>query len=175
MVAALECYLDVHATRRIRALWDALEAAGVPSLRELTHRRHRPHLSLASADTLEPAAVASALDGLVAAPPLRVDLQHAGQFVGRVLWLGPAPSAELLAHHAEVYARLTAAGIDVDPHYRPGAWVPHCTVSMRVPRPVLAEAVRLCLEVLPVPATLAGAAVADYSRGIHHRLPGPAA
>ena len=172
MVAALECYLDVPATRRIRALWDALEAAGVPSLRDLTHRRHRPHLSLASAGTLDPHTVVTALDGLPAAPPLRVDLDHVGQFVGRVLWLGPTPTAELLAHHSAVHARLAAAGIDIDPHYRPGAWVPHCTVSMRVPRPVLAEAVRLCLEVLPIPATLSGAAVADHHRGMHHPLPG---
>ena len=172
MVAALECYLDVAATRRIRALWDALESAGVPSLRDLTHRRHRPHLSLASADRLDPPQVAAALGELPAAPPLRVELAHVGQFVGRVLWLGPTPTAELLGHHAAVHARLVAAGVDVDPHYRPGAWVPHCTVSMRVPRPALAEAVRLCLEVLPVPATLAGAAVTDHNRGVHHPLPG---
>lgn len=173
MAAALECYLDVDATRRIRALWDALEAAGVPSLRDLTHRRHRPHLSLVGAEALEPHAVAAALDGLPAAPPLRLDFDHVGQFVGRVLWLGPVPTAGLLAHHAAVHARLTAAGITVAEFYRPGRWVPHCTMSMRVPRPVLTEAVRLCLEVLPIPARLVGAAVADHRHGIHHPLPPP--
>jgi hypothetical protein len=171
MVAALECYLDGHATRRVRALWDALEAAGVPSLRDLTHGRHRPHLSLVSAEALDPERVAQALADLPAAPPLRLELGHVGQFVGRVLWLGPTPTSELLAHQAAVHERLAAAGVTVDEFYRPGAWVPHCTVSMRVPRPVLAEAVRRCLEVLPMPATLAGAAVADHNRGIYHPLP----
>ena len=28
---------------------------------------------------------------MVVAAPLRLEFQHAGQFVGRVLWLGPAP------------------------------------------------------------------------------------
>jgi hypothetical protein len=171
VVAALECYLDHAATRRIRALWDALEAAGIPSLRELTHRRHVPHVSLVVADQLDPVAVATALAGLSAAPPLRLDFQYVGQFVGRVLWLGPSPNAALLAHQASVHSRLTAAGVELDDLYRPGAWVPHCTVSMRVPRPVIGEAVRLCLEVLPIPVTLTTAAVADHNRGIYHPLP----
>lgn len=171
MVAALECYLDAHATRRVRGLWDAYEEAGIPSMRGLADRRHRPHLSLVAADVLDPQVVAAALDGMPAAPPLRLDFQFVGQFIGRVVWLGPAPTAELLAHHAEVYARLAAAGIEVYDLYRPGTWVPHCTLSMRVPRPMVAEAVRLGLEVLPITATVTAAAVADYNRGIHHPLP----
>ena len=171
MVAALECYLDVDATRRVRALWDAMEAAGIPSLRDLTHRRHRPHLSLVVAERLDPAVVTAALSGLPPCPPLSLRLDFVGQFVGRVLWLGPVPSAELLAHQATVYQRLTDAGVEIDPLYRPGCWVPHCTMSMRVPRPVLTEAVRLCLETLPIPARLVGAAVADHKRGEYHPLP----
>jgi 2'-5' RNA ligase superfamily len=163
--------LDHEATRRIRALWDALEEAGIPSLRELTHRRHVPHVSLTVADQLQPEAVASALAGLPAAPPLQLEFPYVGQFVGRVLWLGPAPNAELLAHHATVHSRLAAAGIEVDDLYHPGHWVPHCTLSMRVPRPMIGDAVRLCLEVLPIPATLTTAAVADHNRGIYHPLP----
>lgn len=171
MVAALECYLDTHATRRVRALWDAYEAAGIPSLRGLADRRHRPHVSLVAADVLDPEVVAAALDGMPVAPPLRLDFQYVGQFVGRVVWLGPSPTAELLSHHEQVYARLAAAGIEVYDVYRPGAWVPHCTLSMRVPRPMITEAVRLALEVLPITATITAAAVADHNRGVHHALP----
>jgi hypothetical protein len=171
VVAALECYLDTDATRRVRALWDAYEVAGIPSLRGLADRRHRPHLSLVAAEALDPRAVAAALEGLPAAPPLRLDFHHVGQFVGRVVWLGPAPTAELLEHHARVYARLAAAGIEVSDLYRPGCWVPHCTLSMRVPRPMISDAVRLGLEVLPITATLTAAAVADHNRGIHRPLP----
>jgi hypothetical protein len=170
MVAALELYFDETAERRVRVLWNALEAAGVPTLRDLAHRRHRPHLSLVVAEALDPAAVASALGGLPAAPPLALSLQYAGAFVGRVLFLGPAPTADLLAHQAEVWRRLTAAGLPAFDVYEPGRWVPHTTLSMRVPRPVLAQAVRLCLEVLPIEATVAGAAVVDQARGIHAPL-----
>jgi len=35
VVAALELYLDVDATRRLRTLWRALEAEGIPTLASL--------------------------------------------------------------------------------------------------------------------------------------------
>jgi len=171
VVAALELYFDTSAERRVWALWDLLESAGVPSLRRLLAGRHRPHLSLAVADTLDAGAVQEALQGFDPVPPLRLSFQYAGLFVGRVLWLGPVPGSELLAHQAEVWRRLRAAGIEVSNLYAPGAWVPHCTASMRVPRKVLTEAVRTCLEVLPIEATLTGAAIADHSRGVYARLP----
>ncbi|MEU4640519.1 2'-5' RNA ligase family protein [Micromonospora sp. NPDC023814] len=171
MVAALELYLDTDATRRIRVLWDALEAEGVQSMRSLLEQRHRPHVSLAVAPRFDPDRVAAALRGTVVAAPLRLSFQHAGQFVGRVLWLGPTPTAELLAHHAEVHGRLAEAGIGLVEHYQPGRWVPHCTLSMRVPNALMAAAVRRCLEVLPLEATAVGAALTDHARGISVPLP----
>ncbi|MBO4142908.1 2'-5' RNA ligase family protein [Micromonospora tulbaghiae] len=171
MVAALELYLDTDATRRIRVLWELLESDGVPSMRSLLAQRHRPHVSLAVAPRLDPHRVAEALAGTVVAAPLRLEFQHAGQFLGRVLWLGPAPTSELLAHHAGVHERLARAGVEVVEHYRPGRWVPHCTLSMRVPNPLMGAAVRRCLEVLPLTATVVGAAVADHARDISHPLP----
>ncbi|MEU4336302.1 2'-5' RNA ligase family protein [Micromonospora lupini] len=171
MAAALELYLDPDASRRIRVLWDALEAEGVQSMRSLLEQRHRPHVSLAVAPRFDPEQVAEALRGTVVAAPLQLDFQHAGQFVGRVLWLGPAPTPELLAHHRLVHDRLAAAGITLVEHYRPGRWVPHCTLSMRVPNALMATAVRRCLEVLPLAATVVGAALTDHARGIAHPLP----
>ncbi|MGW0503911.1 2'-5' RNA ligase family protein [Micromonospora sp. NPDC003241] len=171
MVAALELYLDTVATRRIRVLWDALEAEGVQSLRSLLEQRHRPHVSLAVAPRLDPEQVAAALAGTTVAAPLRLTFQHAGQFVGRVLWLGPAPTTELLTHHRLVHDRLSAAGVELVAHYRPGHWVPHCTLSMRVPNTLMAIAVRRCLEILPLEATVVGAALTDHARGISHPLP----
>ncbi|AVT33741.1 MULTISPECIES: 2'-5' RNA ligase family protein [unclassified Plantactinospora] len=166
MVAALELYFDTDATRRIRVLWDALESEGVQSLRSLLGQRHRPHISLAVAPRLDPEQVAEALTGTVVAAPLRLTFQYAGQFVGRVLWLGPTPTAELLAHQAMVHERLTWADVPVSELYRPGRWVPHCTLSMRVPNTLMAAAVRRCLEMLPVEATVVGAAVVDHARDI---------
>lgn len=172
MVAALELYFDHVAERRMRVLWDALETEGAPSLKGLLDGKHRPHLSLLGAAALDPAVVKEALDGFDVAPPLKLSFQFAGVFVGRVLWLGPSPTVGLLGLHAEVWRRLTAAGIEMSPLYAPGAWVPHATVSMRVPRPMLTEALRRCLETLPIEATVVGAAVADHARGVFSSLHG---
>jgi hypothetical protein len=166
MVAALELYFDPVADRRIRVLWNALEAEGVPSLRDVAHRQHRPHVSLAVAEALDPDAVRAALDGFTVAPPLALSFQSTGMFVGRVLFLGPAPTADLIAHQAGVWRHLAGAGITVFDEYAPGRWVPHATLSMRVPRPVLTQALRVCLETLPIEATVTGAAVVDRARGI---------
>lgn len=172
MVAALELYLDVEATRRIRTLWRALEDDGVPTLANLLNQKHRPHVSLAVARTLAPDAVASALSDVPVGQGLRVDMDFVGQFVGRVLWLGVVPTAALLSHHALIHDRLAAAGVEVWDLYRPGRWVPHCTISMRVPNPLMAAAIRRCLEFLPVPATVTSASVTDHANDIAHPLPG---
>jgi 2'-5' RNA ligase len=170
VTAALELYFDPVAERRIHVLWNALAAAEVPTLRQLSGR-HRPHLSLVGAELLDAAAVAKALAGLPAAPPLPLSFQYTGQFVGRVLFLGPAPNAALLTHQAEVWRRLREAGIELSELYAPGVWVPHATMSMRVPRPVLAEAIRRCLEFLPIETTISSAAVVDHKRGLRAPLP----
>jgi 2'-5' RNA ligase len=170
VVAALELYLDVEATRRVRTLWRALEDEGIPTLATLLNQKHRPHISLAVAGRLAPDTIASALEGIEVDRELRVDMNFVGQFVGRVLWLGVTPTAELLAHHRLVIDRLTAAGVEIWDVYRPGQWVPHCTVSMRVPNPLIGTAIRRCLEILPVPATVKGAAITDHANDIARPL-----
>ncbi|MGC9668028.1 2'-5' RNA ligase family protein [Planosporangium sp. 12N6] len=165
MTAALELYFDATAERRIHVLWNALAAAEVPTLRQISGR-HRPHLSLVGAELLDAETVVRALRGLPVAPPLPLSFQYTGQFVGRVLFLGPAPNADLLAHQAEVWRRLSEAGVALSELYAPGVWVPHATMSMRVPRPALAEAIRRCLEFLPIEATISAAAVVDHKRDI---------
>jgi 2'-5' RNA ligase len=165
LVAAIELYLDVDATRRLRTLWAALEAEGIPTMASLMDK-HRPHVSLAAARRLDPGAVAAALYGLPVGRGLTFDMEFTGQFVGRVLWLGITPTARLLAHHEEVHDRLAAAGVEVWDLYKPGRWVPHCTVSLRVPNPLMAPAVRRCLEILPLRATVAGAYLSDHANDI---------
>src|ERR1700754_199031 len=99
MVAALELYLDTDATRRLRALWQALEAEAIPTLASLQDSKHRPHVSLAAGDRLATASVAAALGSEPVGSGLALSMDFVGQFVGRVLWLGVTPSAELLARH----------------------------------------------------------------------------
>ena len=169
MVAAIELYFDPVAERRLRTLWTALDAVGVKTLGDHTHRRHRPHLSLAVADELPPGPVAEALGVLPL--PLPVTFQHIGQFPGGVLWLGPSPTEALLSLHRLAVARPDAAGIPIWPLYHPDAWVPHSTLSMVARREAVAAAVPICSDILPLPTSLVAAAVVDHTRAQFTPLP----
>ena len=53
-------------------------------------------------------------------------------FVGPplVLWAEPVASSTLRKWHAAISAAIDPA--HCRPHYRPGAWVPHCTLGQRI-------------------------------------------
>ena len=71
---------------------------------------------------------------------------------------------ELLELNAAVHARLDRAGIAVRPIYRPGSFVPHCTLAMR-PRSIDA-AVRVALVAdLPITATAVAMRVVEVPTG----------
>jgi 2'-5' RNA ligase len=163
---ALEMGLDPGAARTIRELWSRLEQLGVPSL-EGHVPSIRPHLSLTvtdDADGLREHAPGLALHGV------ETEIEMAAVSLFRadppVLVLAVAPAPELVALHERVSAALAAAGVDIWPHYRPGTWLPHCTLSMSVPANALAEALAACLaSPLPLRASLCAAALTDSVTG----------
>ncbi len=166
MALALELGLNADADGAVRALWEALEQASVPSL--ATHRPAiRPHVTLAVSDD------ASALRR--AGPHLRRRIDPVEvQLVGPGLFGSLPPilhqivgaTEELLSMHRAVVAALGEAGVELWPHYEPAAWVPHCTLSMGVPAELLGDAVRACLAApLPLDATLSAPMLTDSETG----------
>jgi 2'-5' RNA ligase len=162
MALALEMGLDPGADRAIRDLWSRLEQLGVPSL-EGHVPSIRPHLSLTvtdDADGLREHAPALGLHGV----ETEIEMAAVSLFPADlpVLVLAVAPAPELVALHERVSAALAAAAVDIWPHYRPGTWLPHCTLSMGVP----AEALAACLaSPLPLRARLRAAALTDSVTG----------
>ena len=166
MALALEMELEPGADRAIRDLWSRLEPLGVPSL-EGHVPSIRPHLSLTvtdDADGLREHALGLALRGV----ETEIEMAAVSLFPAdlSVLVLAVAPAPELVALHERVSTALGAAGVDIWPHYRPGTWLPHCTLSMGVPADALAEALAACLaSPLPLRARLRGAALTDSVTG----------
>jgi 2'-5' RNA ligase len=166
MALALEMGLDPEGDRAIRDLWLRLEQLGVPTLQG--HMPNiRPHLSLTvtdDADGLRQRAPGLALRGV----ETDIEMAAVALFPGDppVLVLDVAPAPELVVLHARVSAALVEAGVDVWPHYRPGTWLPHCTLSMGVPSELVADAFAACLaSPLPVRASLRAAALTDSVTG----------
>lgn len=129
MPYALTLRLDETAAARVARLWRAIAAqAGDDGALRLGYG---PHITLALLpDGIDAEAVATA--GFAAArgwDALPVTLAGLGVFPGdpAVIWVAPIATEALLARQRALHAALAA--FPVHAHYRPGAWVPHVTLS----------------------------------------------
>lgn len=129
MPHALTLRLDEDAAARVARLWRAIKAQTGDD--DALRLGYGPHITLAVLpDGIDAAAVAEA--GFAAArgwDALPVTLAGLGVFPGgpAVVWAAPVVTGALLARHAALHAAL--APFPAHAHYRPGAWVPHVTLS----------------------------------------------
>lgn len=129
MPLAVTLRLDPAGAAPLEAMWRKLAE------RDIDHDRHRlgygPHVTLAIYPDETPVApISAALEQL--APTwnaLPVTLAGLGIFPGAnsILWAVPVVTPELLDRQEALQSALP--DLAVHPHYRPGAWVPHVTLS----------------------------------------------
>lgn len=164
MTAVLCAAFDAETDERILAVRELVRAAGIvlPDAPP-----HRPHLTMTAARVERGAeldsVVAAAGDVATRHSAFAVRLDAVGRF-GRAgaLWLGTSRAAALVALQRDAAAAVERAGWpDAFGHRTdPAAWVPHCTLATRVPKPQLRDvqhAVRATYQ--PIDATVAGVAV----------------
>ncbi|UGT43169.1 2'-5' RNA ligase family protein [Nocardia yamanashiensis] len=139
---ALELFLDSAGDAAVRELWNRLEDAGLPSLATRSHGRHRPHVTLAVAEQFEVDDRARSL--LEQIPGTELTMPVLGAFPGEaaVLFLGVTSNAALLNAHAALHAAIASGSAGLWDHYRPGNWVPHCTLAMDLNGPTLMKAIK---------------------------------
>jgi 2'-5' RNA ligase len=146
MALALELGLDAAADREVRALWATLEQMGVPT--QATHLPGlRPHVTLAVTDDAEGMRAAAASLG-IGSVSVEIEVTAPGLFMAEppILMLAVSPAPALVELQQRVSERLDAAGVVAWPHFIPGTWMPHVTLSMGVPEAALGDAVAACLE-----------------------------
>lgn len=167
MAHSLECYFDDDADAAVRALWQRLEQAGVPSLASRTHRNHRPHLAFAVAGTLPPAARRNLAADLTLLAMPRLWLYTLGTFPTNqnALLLGAVTDAELLAVHVAVHDALAGRVRDPLAYYLPGAWVPHCLLAEDVTPVQLAAGFATLHPIEPIRARVTEVGVLDTRTG----------
>lgn len=155
---------DEASERAILRVWDELSERGLPSLATFTHRRHRPHLSLAVGEDLP---IDEALDavGMVPERPLRLHVEAAGVFPDQVLFLCCVASRELLAEQRRVHDAVDPLMVDPWPYFRPGYWTPHITCGMACRPEQLSEALSVLLGHLPIEGRLDHGGVEDGTTG----------
>jgi len=118
----------------VTALWDEVAALEPqPSMRPLGYP---PHLTFAIYDTdiVSDEQRLRALERATAErAELRLRFNRIGLFTGPplVIWADPEPKAALRRMHQAIHSIIEPALCR--PHYRPAAWVPHCTLGMAIP------------------------------------------
>jgi 2'-5' RNA ligase len=133
---------------RIRALWE--EVARFESRPSMSSQDYPPHLTLAIYDNIPPVQLKAVLrEAFAGTSALRLAFTRLHFFDDPlVLWADPSLSAELAAAHAMVHTCLDPRLCH--PHYRPGAWVPHCTLGTEILTKDREEAIRFAAR--PIPA-----------------------
>lgn len=163
---AIEMYFDDRADAAVRRLWQRLADAGLPSLATRTHRRHRPHVSLAVAESLADADLAPVRSVLTSGRPA-LSLYTLSGFPGTagVLFLGATVTTELLAFHAQVHAALAGQPIRHWAHYLPGSWIPHCALAEGLDRSEAGTAFGLLCDYQSITAEVTSAGIKDTATG----------
>jgi 2'-5' RNA ligase len=165
MAHALELFFDPGSEAEIKKVWDQLEAAGLPSLATRTHRRHRPHVTLAVAERIETSRLQNVRDR-VAATRLDMTLYSPAVFQrSGVLYLSVVPTMALLQLHREVYTALDGRLVSPWSTYSVDAWVPHCTLAQGLTRPQLARGIDLLHDQPIVEAHVTSAGLLDTATG----------
>jgi 2'-5' RNA ligase len=124
----------------VTALWDAVGAfEDKPSMQALGYP---PHFTFAiyDIDDVDEELKQTALDRASAEEEeLHLTFSRIRTFAGPplVLWADPEPQDALMRMHAAIHAVIDPRLCR--PYYRPGVWVPHCTLGMAV-RPELSDA-----------------------------------
>jgi len=171
---AVELFFDAAADARVRAIWRRLAEAGLPS--PLQVHGLTPHVSLAACSKLVPARLAAGLAAFASAEPAqRIALANPATFATRegVLYLGAVVTRPLLDLHAGFFALFERVAESPWDYYRPGSWVPHCTLSLGLGPAELAAAIQICVGLeLPIEATLESVAIVENPSGVvHARFP----
>ncbi|MBM7439669.1 2'-5' RNA ligase family protein [Streptomyces sp. HB132] len=129
---SVELLPDGTTDRRVREVWRRLADEGLPSQAAHRHPTNRPHLTLATADTL-PAEIRARLKGAFADLPTPLRLDGLLRFSGRtqVLAWEVRPDDALLHLHETVWriVREVPGSGRPNPLLDPVRWVPHITLG----------------------------------------------
>jgi 2'-5' RNA ligase len=146
-------------------LWDRLEEHGIGSLRSHTHGRHVPHVSYAVLRSWDQAAVTDALAAVDGGQPVELNFDGIGLFRRGRTWLVAGVTADFVARQQRVVEAVIATGAELHKHYRPGVWLPHCSLAPRATLAQLPTVGAAVFDVLPLQGRLDRAALVNSATG----------
>jgi 2'-5' RNA ligase len=133
MALAINIRADNVSASEVERLWDQVASfEDEPSMRALGYRPHFTFAIYDSPEIDEKSAWEAMQRAAVGETQLRIQFRRIRWFVGPplVLWAEPVADEALARWHASISAAIDPARCR--PHYRPGAWRPHCTLGTRI-------------------------------------------
>ncbi len=170
MALAVCLLFDARSDLLIRQLWQRLEDSGLPTLLSHTHGRHVPHLSYAVLRSFDLDKVSDAIDLLPDEGPMTLHFDAIGMFRRSRTWLVPAVTSDIAGRQERVIEAVESTGADLHNHYRPGVWVPHCTLTPRTTLDELPRVAAAVYDVLPLVTVADRAALIDTTTGEQHPI-----
>ena len=161
MPYAFELALDPASAAVVRRVWRDLDGAGIGYM---ARSGASPHVSLGIWETIDREGAQAELARFAPqTPPIELTLASVGLFPRVAVFLAPVVTAELLELHACFHRRFEHLGRALWEHYRPGAWVPHCTLAMELAADRFGEALAIAGRVpLPLAARLIEIGIVEF-------------
>jgi 2'-5' RNA ligase len=141
-------------------IWNQMQDFGV-DLRKLGSL---PHVTLAAFPDVDPAELIKATKRFThKAGSIPIQFGSFGGFATeeRVLFLSPVITIDLLKLHGAFFKNL--GRLSKATPYKPGHWIPHCTVAMNIPKKDYARAAKKCLKLhLPISGMITHIEILKY-------------
>ena len=165
MPVAIELFLDEPSANVVREIWRSIAEGGVSAY--LHTSGIRPHLTLAVGSQVDGPAVEAVLcEWAAVTAPLRVSFTGLGltPTAPANIYLTAVVTADLLELHADLQQKLSGLVDTPSERYLPGRWVPHCTLSERVPADQIGRALEIARSApLPLTVHLAEIGLVNFS------------
>ena len=143
---ALELYFDLPSSRVILDCWEKLSSICLTL-------NSKPHISLAIFDDIDTGQMERIVKEFAKNhSPIEVLMPSIGSFLTDegVLYFAPVVTEELLIYHKEFFSLLKSYNIDSNDYYKPGAWVPHCTLDLNLNIEDLIKNFEVCKSFGPI-------------------------
>ena len=145
-------FFDSETENTIRRAWSILRTRGLSS--PLLRSGGKPHLTLALWEQLEPDIILDDLRSFARTHrPFQVTFSSIATFgpESGTVFLGPVFTRELIIVHNQLYRIFNEMKDFSEGLYRPGSWVPHCSLTLGLEPPEVPEAINVCMDIINLP------------------------
>jgi 2'-5' RNA ligase len=159
---AIELMLDPASEAIVRQAWASFAAAGLGD--DMGKLGVHPHIALAVWDEAVPEQHEVVQAWAESTTSININLHAIGNWQETgVVYLAATPTAALLEMHGQLIEYLGPTGISVWDYYRPGRWIPHCTLAQGLNNRQIPQAIEHCKALsLPISAILDKAAMVSF-------------